>query len=140
MKLLVLCSVLKNVLHVAGSGSAFNTLANAILILKVNGIHTVCKPLEPDVYDVPHCRLMCTQWGVFKINESLIGGTAYVVNYPISNNKTWIVLSAFHSGFEYIKIISKVYNRWESSCEITTNETIESNKNTSIFLFIIGNN
>lgn len=58
MKLLVLCSVLKNVLHVAGSGSAFNTLANAILILKVNGIHTVCKPLEPDVYDVPHCRLM----------------------------------------------------------------------------------
>ena len=39
----------------AGSGSAFNTLANAILILKVNGIHTVCKPLEPDVYDVPHC-------------------------------------------------------------------------------------
>ena len=42
----------------AGSGSAFNTLANAILILKVNGIHTVCKPLEPDVYDVPHCRLM----------------------------------------------------------------------------------
>ena len=81
-----------------------------------------------------------TQWGVFKINESLIGGTAYVVNYPISNNKTWIVLSAFHSGFEYIKIISKVYSRWESSCEITTNETIESNKNTSIFLFIIGNN
>lgn len=80
------------------------------------------------------------QWGVFKINESLIGGTAYVVNYPISNNKTWIVLSAFHSGFEYIKIISKVYSRWESSCEITTNETIESNKNTSIFLFIIGNN
>ena len=80
------------------------------------------------------------QWGVFKINESLIGGTAYVVNYPISNNKTWIVLSAFHSGFEYIKIISKVYSKWESSCEITTNETIESNKNTSIFLFIIGNN
>ena len=80
------------------------------------------------------------QWGVFKINESLIGGTAYVVNYPISNNKTWIVLSAFHSGFEYIKIISKVYSRWESSCEITTKETIESNKNTSIFLFIIGNN
>lgn len=45
----------KNVLHVAGSGSAFNTLANAILILKVNGIHAVCKPPEPDVYDVPHC-------------------------------------------------------------------------------------
>ena len=49
--------MLKNVLHVAGSGSAFNTLANAILILKVNGIHTVCKPLEPDVYDVPHCLM-----------------------------------------------------------------------------------
>ena len=47
--------MLKNVLHVAGSGSAFNTLANAILILKVNGIHAVCKPPEPDVYDVPHC-------------------------------------------------------------------------------------
>ena len=88
----------------------------------------------------PHCISSIEQWGVFKINESLIGGTAYVVNYPISNNKTWIVLSAFHSGFEYIKIISKVYSRWESSCEITTNETIESNKNTSIFLFIIGNN
>ena len=60
--------MLKNVLHVAGSGSAFNTLANAILILKVNGIHAVCKPPEPDVYDVPHCI------------------------YPIANQKTFASL------------------------------------------------
>ena len=78
------------------------------------------------------------QWGVFKKNENLIGGNAYIVNYPISNNKTWIVLSAFFSSFEYKKIISKVYSIWESSCEITTDETIEANKNTQIGLFIIG--
>ena len=79
-----------------------------------------------------------TQWGFFKKNENLIGGDAYIVNYPISNNKTWIVLSAFFSSFEYKKIISKVYSIWESSCEITTDETIEANKNTQIGLFIIG--
>ena len=78
------------------------------------------------------------QWGFFKKNENLIGGNAYIVNYPISNNKTWIVLSAFFSSFEYKKIISKVYSIWESSCEITTDETIEANKNTQIGLFIIG--
>ena len=78
------------------------------------------------------------QWGVFKKNENLIGGIAYIVNYPISNNKTWLVLSAFFSSFEYKKIISKVYSIWEYSCEITTDETIEANKNTQIGLFIIG--
>ena len=87
---------------------------------------------------IPHCRLIYRQWGFFKKNENLIGGNAYIVNYPISNNKTWIVLSAFFSSFEYKKIISKVYSIWESSCEITTDETIEANKNTQIGLFIIG--
>ena len=82
--------------------------------------------------------LECKQWGVFKKNENLIGGIAYIVNYPISNNKTWLVLSAFFSSFEYKKIISKVYSIWEYSCEITTDETIEANKNTQIGLFIIG--
>lgn len=87
MKLLVLCSVLKNVLHVAGSGSAFNTLANAILILKVNGIHTVCKPLEPDVYDVPHCRLIHQQWGIFNAIVKQNTLTSEYITYPITHNR-----------------------------------------------------
>ena len=77
--------MLKNVLHVAGSGSAFNTLANAILILKVNGIHTVCKPLEPDVYDVPHCRYINLQWGKYDINVTK-DYTYANINLPLTCN------------------------------------------------------
>ena len=68
----------------AGSGSAFNTLANAILILKVNGIHTVCKPLEPDVYDVPHCWCINLQWGKQAINTTALKTVELQISFNIS--------------------------------------------------------
>lgn len=90
--------MLKNVLHVAGSGSAFNTLANAILILAVKGIQTVCSPLVFTVYDVPHCRSMKHSGGTVNFNTQNV---EKIVTYPLALTEEPFIIVAMSNSQYY---------------------------------------